>query len=472
VQLAATHYPALGTSLAPEIIAMMREPFVMLDEDLCLVAGSQAFFLRFGLQAERCLGERIYDLGRGEWDTPGTRELLETIAPRREVVESYVLEVRSPATPNPRVRAAVRPVREGVHRITTFLIAFSEAEDQLPAKWTAGAGSLRSYCGDIIAVLDETRCVRSVEGAVEAILGYTQGELRYLPFASLLHPTESEGVLARLAGLNQAVPHLRLTCRLQHSDGRFLWFELFCEPGTDPHGAPLLHLLARDVSDRRRAEEALRWLSRQNKLVLDSAADGIFGIDRTGSITFINPVAARTLGHRVSDLLGRSYLSVLGLPGDGNAGSEPDLIAQTLQDGLTRSSQEHRFLCSDGTPLCVEQTCSAAREHGQVTGAVVTFRNIAERKRAESAALRAAWLAGVGETTLAVRHEINNPLTTLLAEARLLEMGGNSAGEEREMIKSICQQARRIAGVVRRLAERQSDPQVRLDGQLRMLDLA
>lgn len=454
-------------NLAAEILATMREPLALLDERLRLVQASPAFFLRFGLERERSLGASVFELGDGEWETQVLRHLLERLAPIRETLEDMPVEIRGARNERPRVRVSVRPVREGRNAISAYLLSFAEDEAGPPAASARLIERVRRAGGDLIAVLDvETWCFAQVEGASRPLLGYSGRELAGLSLHPFLHPSERDGILASLSGLAAGDPHLRISFRLRTRDGRYLWVEALCHAWVEENGPILVHLVARDVSERRRAEEALRWLGRQTKLILDSAADCIFGIDAAGRITFFNPAAGRALGYRVPELLGRDYRVLV----DDSPNAE-DVVALTLHDGIARTAREHTFRCGDGTLLLVEASVSTAREHDGIAGAVVIFRAIAERKRAEAAALRAEWLAGVGETAIAIRHEVNNPLTTLLAEARLLEMGGNTPAEEREMVAAIADQARRIGDVVRRLSECQNDPRVRMDGRQRMLDL-
>jgi DNA-binding response OmpR family regulator len=96
----------------------------------------------------------------------------------------------------------------------------------------------------------------------------------------------------------------------------------------------------------------------------------------------------------------------------------------------------------------------------------------AARRRAEDALSRAQWLAGIGQTSLAMQHEINNPLTALLAEAEILATDPATPADHREPLATIVAQARRIAAVVRQLSALHEPRSVEyLDG-VRMLDLS
>lgn len=96
----------------------------------------------------------------------------------------------------------------------------------------------------------------------------------------------------------------------------------------------------------------------------------------------------------------------------------------------------------------------------------------AARRRAEHALWRARWVAGIGETSIALQHEINNPLAALLGHAALLEQGLVAPGEERELLQIVVEQAQRIASVMRRLAALRDPRSVEYFGVARMLDLS
>jgi DNA-binding response OmpR family regulator len=104
---------------------------------------------------------------------------------------------------------------------------------------------------------------------------------------------------------------------------------------------------------------------------------------------------------------------------------------------------------------------------------------IAERRIEVSAARRVAeaelrknrYLAGIGETSLALQHEINNPLAALLSHAALIEHDMLDAKEKAEALVTIVQQARRIAEVVKRLRQLENPRSIEYLGSARMIDI-
>ena len=96
----------------------------------------------------------------------------------------------------------------------------------------------------------------------------------------------------------------------------------------------------------------------------------------------------------------------------------------------------------------------------------------AARRRAEQALAKARYFAGIGEMSVTLQHEINNPLAALLGHAALIEQGLVEPGEEREMLLVIVEQAHRIAGVVKRISALRHPQSVEYLEGAWMLDLS
>lgn len=97
----------------------------------------------------------------------------------------------------------------------------------------------------------------------------------------------------------------------------------------------------------------------------------------------------------------------------------------------------------------------------------------AERRDAVDKLARAQWLAGIGETAIAVQHEVNNPLTALMIEAQSIAQIATASAELRALGESIHAQSARIASIVRRLGQLQDPRSVEyLRGGSRMIDLS
>jgi DNA-binding response OmpR family regulator len=94
------------------------------------------------------------------------------------------------------------------------------------------------------------------------------------------------------------------------------------------------------------------------------------------------------------------------------------------------------------------------------------------RRAAEAELARARWLAGIGETTIALEHEINNPLSALLGHAELLLMDRALTADQHRQLELVRARAARIADIVRQLAKLKNPRSVEYPSGARMIDLS
>ena len=75
-------------ALAQAMVDTVREPLIVLDKDLRVIAASRSFYVKFATNPVDSQGKHLYELGDGEWDIPKLRALLENIMPgRREMAD-------------------------------------------------------------------------------------------------------------------------------------------------------------------------------------------------------------------------------------------------------------------------------------------------------------------------------------------------------------------------------------------------
>lgn len=141
-----------------------------------------------------------------------------------------------------------------------------------------------------------------------------------------------------------------------------------------------------DVIQRDLAEARLDRLRRDYEMLLNSAKDGIYGLDREGNLTFINPAGAAMLCWKPEDLVGRPMHALIHYCRENGTPYPTDLCPThwTLQDGTVHSTEDEVYWRSDGTSFPVEYSSTPIREDGEIVGAVVTFRDITERHVAQA----------------------------------------------------------------------------------------
>jgi diguanylate cyclase (GGDEF)-like protein/PAS domain S-box-containing protein len=140
-----------------------------------------------------------------------------------------------------------------------------------------------------------------------------------------------------------------------------------------------------DITGLAQARQRLEQANRQNEALLNSAADGIYGLDPEGRITFANSAATALTGYSLGETLGRRRHDLVHhTREDGSPYPiEACPCAVALAHGVARTVSDEVFWRSDGTSFPVEYTTTPISDGDTLTGALVVFRDITERRRIE-----------------------------------------------------------------------------------------
>jgi len=309
---------------------------------------------------------------------------------------------------------------------------------------------LRSAMDGFFVVNEDFRFLE-VNGAFCRMLGYEPAELMQMRISDLEAPEFPDNGIP--SHTRTGLHHFCTAHR--HKDGRIVYLEVSITVLRDD-GGKILVGFARDVTERRRQQEELERLSRRNRLILDSAIDGICGVDREGRTTFVNPAAARMLGAGPGELFGQALHTLLGGP---QAGPRPCRTPQcalcaALREGQAAVQARALFTRLDGGQFPVEYSITPMYEKAAGVGAVIVFRDLSEREKAE-AERRALErqiqqlqrLESLGLLAGGIAHDFNNMLVGILGNAclaleQLPDVGGARKGLQR--IVSICERATQV----------------------------
>lgn len=139
------------------------------------------------------------------------------------------------------------------------------------------------------------------------------------------------------------------------------------------------------LTEWRRVERFFREMERENQLILSAAGEGIYGVNAEGKTTFLNPAAERMLGWTADDLIGRDMHSIVHhrhLDGS-HYPRESCPIYNAFRHEKVNRVEDEVFWRKDGRPIRVEYTSTPIKDRGVVVGAVVMFRDVTERRKAE-----------------------------------------------------------------------------------------
>jgi PAS domain S-box-containing protein len=208
---------------------------------------------------------------------------------------------------------------------------------------------------------------------------------------------------------------------------------------------------------RRQAQELAR-LSKQNELILNAAAEGVFGIDVTGRPTFVNPAAARMIGRNVDEVQGQDIHALVHPVFPGVKTCEPGQcrLYAVLHGEFLSDEVEETFFRSNGTSFPVEFCASPMyADDGKPAGSVITFRDVSEKRAAALAAeserrYREAEAQNRAKDNFlaTLSHELRTPMTSILGWVQFLRIGGYSQEELDEALQTIESSARLQARLI------------------------
>ena len=133
-------------------------------------------------------------------------------------------------------------------------------------------------------------------------------------------------------------------------------------------------------------QKQLETAVERSGLILDSAGEGIFGVDLDGKVAFINPAANRMLGYGPDELIGQEvHEKIHHSHADGSSYPREECpMYLTHVDGTDHHVSDEVLWRKDGTPFPVEYTSMPIKKDGRVVGAVVSFMDITERRDMEA----------------------------------------------------------------------------------------
>ncbi len=181
--------------------------------------------------------------------------------------------------------------------------------------------------------------------------------------------------------------------------------------------------------------------------LFENSLDILLTTDASGTVTAANKTAETFSGYTKSDLIGKNILDVLTPEGAETAKrmlrGDTDVAGQVVEFEVIKRDSSRAFVEMSGRRL-ITQTSRG--------GYQISARDMTEQRLLREKVLRAERLGAIGEIVIAVRHEINNPLTTVIGNIELLiERYGDRNDDLSARLQTILNNALRIAEIVKQL---------------------
>jgi PAS domain S-box-containing protein len=299
----------------------------------------------------------------------------------------------------------------------------------------------------------------------EELTGYEKEELTSMPFLQLIYPDDGDMVVERhLKRLKGEVLPAVYPFRFVRKDGSVGWVEINAVLITWEGRPATLNFLT-DITERQRAEEALRQSEERFRKIFEEGPFGIVVTSRDRRFFSANPAFCQMLGYTAEEMSSRTFLDVTHPE---HRAADRENVDKMWRDENPHYMTEKRYIAKNGDIRWGSVSTSLIRgQDGQPLYALAMVKDITERKKAEEErrqlelkAQVSSRLASVGELAAGVAHEINNPLTAVTGYAQLLlERDDITPGMRKDLV-AINDGAMRVAGIVQRLLafSRQTKP--------------
>jgi two-component system, cell cycle sensor histidine kinase and response regulator CckA len=205
--------------------------------------------------------------------------------------------------------------------------------------------------------------------------------------------------------------------------------------------------IIREITERRRAEQALRESEERYRRLVELSPDGI-AIHRDGCVVFCNRTGARMLGFGVAEeVIGRPILDFV-------QAEFRDVVGRRVRDALARGQSQppiqEKFVRADGSPIDVEVT-STPYSFGGRPAVLVVFRDITPRLRLEEHVRHMQKMEAIGRLAGGVAHDFNNLLQALLSTVDVLQVRGHDPEKVASTILELETNIKRGAALTRQL---------------------
>ena len=189
-------------------------------------------------------------------------------------------------------------------------------------------------------------------------------------------------------------------------------------------GRRLMLAVVQDITERKRAETALREETERLAVTLRSIADGVITTDTEGRVVLMNPVAEVLTGWRQPEAEGRPLAEVFRVVHATSDRSVEDPVARVLVSGQTTElPEEVRLVARDGVERPIADSGAPIKDAaGQVTGVVLVFRDVTEKQRLLASLQRESRLESLGVLAGGIAHDFNNLLSGILGYVDLARL--------------------------------------------------
>jgi PAS domain S-box-containing protein/putative nucleotidyltransferase with HDIG domain len=356
-----------------DIVATIREPLVVLNQDLRVFAANRSFYKLFKVKQKETVGNLIYDLGNRQWDIPALRHLLETILPKKAVFNEYEVEHDFPSIGRRILLLNARRIPSPPKEALWILLAFEDVTERMRLERALQASEVRfrgafETATDSMLLVDKTSGrVLNSNRAAQHTFSYSNQKLLKLNlweldilkdrqhFEQISEELEKKGAVE----ISNKTVHTR--------GGGQLPADIYLMDRTG-----VIQCNIRDIAERKRAQEKLATSEAELRALFAGMTDVVIVYDTEGRYIKIAPTNPANLYRPPDEMQGMTLHDIL--PKE-QADYIISMIREAIQKGQVVNGEY--TLQVDGKEIWFSASASRLSD----TTAILVAHDITERKR-------------------------------------------------------------------------------------------
>ena len=366
------------------IVNTVREPLIVLDQDLRVITVSRSFYEVFKVKPEETVGQRIYDLGNKQWDIPRLRELLEDILPQKATFDDYEVEHDFATIGRRTMLLNARRIPNPPQRLKVILLAIEDITRRKKREESnlGLAAIVNTSLDGIIGKTLQGDIVSWNKGA-EKIYGYTEKEMQGKNISLLAPPDYKEEILGQLKKLQTGELIKNHETKRVRKDGVIIDISLTLSAIKDTSGNVYgVSAIMHDITEQKKAEQLLT-VSEYSESIINTVREPLIVLDQDLRVVtvsrsfyeFFKVKPEETVGQLIYDL--------------GNKQWDIPKLRELLEDILPKKATfdnyevEHNF-ADIGRRIMLLNARQIQRASGKERIILLAIEDITERKEIEA----------------------------------------------------------------------------------------
>ncbi len=354
-------------------------------------------------------------------------------------------------------------------------ITFARFEAERRLRELRRYADLFASAAEGIAVIDREGVLLFANPRAYATVGAVENSMPGTKVKQLIHPEDQERAKLLWEGFERGEYPRGVDLRLHHADGDYVVASCSFATLTEDDDSILMSF--QDVTEQRRTEAEFVKTMEFLESLIDASVDGIVASDMDGNIILFNQGAERIYGYRAEEVVGR--MSVFDLyPGEGAQNVMRRIRADDWGGEGRLEPTNIDALGADGSHIPIRISAAMIYEHGIPVATFGIFTDLRERLRVEQRLAEAQEKLAVSEKQALIAelagtaaHELNQPLTSVMAYADLLRRKLKADSSEYRAAEIMVREAERMADIVKKIGKMTRYETKSYVGQQKILDL-